>query len=79
MIWLLCLFQQILNYSTSASGKEFVNRLSNITIQSTLFVPENDGLYNNQVTRTSPILLLIFVAIRSKFKVKCRINFGLKM
>ncbi|XP_077090778.1 stabilin-2 isoform X1 [Siphateles boraxobius] len=41
-------FSQILNYSTSASGKEFVNRLSNISIQSTLFVPDNDGLYNNQ-------------------------------
>ncbi|XP_016412871.1 stabilin-2-like [Sinocyclocheilus rhinocerous] len=39
---------QILNYSTSASGKEFVNRLSNITIQSTLFVPDNDGLFSNQ-------------------------------
>ncbi|ROI15334.1 Stabilin-2 [Anabarilius grahami] len=39
---------QILNYSTSASGKVFVNRLSNITIQSTLFVPDNDGLYSNQ-------------------------------
>uniref|UniRef100_A0A8C2PQW4 Stabilin 2 n=1 Tax=Cyprinus carpio TaxID=7962 RepID=A0A8C2PQW4_CYPCA len=39
---------QILNYSTSAAGKEFVNRLSNITIQSTLFVPDNDGLFSNQ-------------------------------
>ncbi|XP_056311873.1 stabilin-2-like [Danio aesculapii] len=39
---------QILNYSTSASGKAFVNRLRNITIQSTLFVPDNDGLYSNQ-------------------------------
>ncbi|RXN28787.1 stabilin-2-like protein [Labeo rohita] len=39
---------QILNYSTSASGKEFVNRLSNITIQSTLFAPDNDGLLSNQ-------------------------------
>ncbi|XP_056311841.1 stabilin-2-like [Danio aesculapii] len=39
---------QILNYSTSASGKAFVNRLCNITIQSTLFVPDNDGLYSNQ-------------------------------
>ncbi|KTG31217.1 hypothetical protein cypCar_00018600 [Cyprinus carpio] len=39
---------QILNYSTSASGKKFVNCLSNITIQSTLFVPDNDGLFSNQ-------------------------------
>lgn len=39
---------QILNYSTSASGKAFVNRLRNITIQSTLFAPDNDGLYSNQ-------------------------------
>uniref|UniRef100_A0A9J7XAB9 Stabilin 2 n=1 Tax=Cyprinus carpio carpio TaxID=630221 RepID=A0A9J7XAB9_CYPCA len=39
---------QILNYSTSAAGREFVNHLSNITIQSTLFVPDNDGLFSNQ-------------------------------
>uniref|UniRef100_A0A4W4E033 Stabilin 2 n=1 Tax=Electrophorus electricus TaxID=8005 RepID=A0A4W4E033_ELEEL len=40
---------QILNCSrTSASGQEFVRRLSNITTQSTLFVPDNDGLYENE-------------------------------
>ncbi|XP_062339471.1 stabilin-2 [Osmerus eperlanus] len=40
---------QILNYSQiSESGREFVKRLSNLTIQSTLFVPANDGLYPNQ-------------------------------
>uniref|UniRef100_A0A667ZAU7 Stabilin 2 n=1 Tax=Myripristis murdjan TaxID=586833 RepID=A0A667ZAU7_9TELE len=40
---------QILNYSqNSASGKEFVKRLSNLTVQSTLFVPDNTGLSENQ-------------------------------
>ncbi|XP_076861229.1 stabilin-2-like isoform X2 [Brachyhypopomus gauderio] len=40
---------QILTYSrTSVSGQEFVRRLSNITTQSTLFVPNNDGLYENE-------------------------------
>ncbi|KAA0720877.1 X-link domain-containing adhesion molecule 2 Fasciclin [Triplophysa tibetana] len=47
----LCVLQQIQNYSSySASGKEFVNRISNITIQSTLFVPDNNGLYSNQTS-----------------------------
>uniref|UniRef100_A0A673XNN0 Stabilin 2 n=1 Tax=Salmo trutta TaxID=8032 RepID=A0A673XNN0_SALTR len=41
---------QILNYSQmSVSGKQFMKRLSNLTIQSTLFVPDNTGLYQNQV------------------------------
>ncbi|XP_022068333.2 stabilin-2 isoform X1 [Acanthochromis polyacanthus] len=40
---------QILNYSrVSDSGKQFVKRLSNLTIQSTLFVPDNSGLPDNQ-------------------------------
>ncbi|KAJ8333295.1 hypothetical protein SKAU_G00421910 [Synaphobranchus kaupii] len=40
---------QILNYSSnSALGKAFVKRLSNITIQSTLFVPDNSGLNENK-------------------------------
>uniref|UniRef100_A0A8C8EX57 Stabilin 2 n=1 Tax=Oncorhynchus tshawytscha TaxID=74940 RepID=A0A8C8EX57_ONCTS len=40
---------QILNYSQmSVSGKQFMKRLSNLTIQSTLFVPDNTGLYQNQ-------------------------------
>ncbi|XP_042259475.1 stabilin-2 [Thunnus maccoyii] len=40
---------QILNYSqVSESGKQFVKRLSNLTVQSTLFVPDNSGLANNQ-------------------------------
>ncbi|KAJ8006691.1 hypothetical protein DPEC_G00109850 [Dallia pectoralis] len=40
---------QILNYSqNSGSGKQFINHLSNLTIQSTLFVPDNSGLYPNQ-------------------------------
>ncbi|XP_030006737.1 stabilin-2 isoform X2 [Sphaeramia orbicularis] len=39
---------QILNYSeVSASGKQFMKRLSNLTIQSTLFVPDNSGLAEN--------------------------------
>ncbi|XP_026182637.1 stabilin-2 isoform X2 [Mastacembelus armatus] len=40
---------QILNYSqVSESGKQFVNRLSNLMVQSTLFVPDNSGLPDNQ-------------------------------
>ncbi|XP_040886255.1 stabilin-2 isoform X2 [Toxotes jaculatrix] len=40
---------QILNYSqTSESGRQFVKRLGNLTVQSTLFVPDNDGLPDNQ-------------------------------
>uniref|UniRef100_A0A3Q1H6M0 Uncharacterized protein n=1 Tax=Anabas testudineus TaxID=64144 RepID=A0A3Q1H6M0_ANATE len=40
---------QILNYSqVSESGKQFVKRLSTLTVQSTLFVPENSGLSDNQ-------------------------------
>ncbi|XP_053718395.1 stabilin-2 [Synchiropus splendidus] len=40
---------QILNYSrTSDLGKRFLNRLGDITVQSTLFVPDNDGLMDNQ-------------------------------
>ncbi|XP_041636350.1 stabilin-2 isoform X2 [Cheilinus undulatus] len=42
---------QILNSSrVSDSGKQFVKRLSNLTIQSTLFVPDNGGLPDNQVS-----------------------------
>ncbi|KAF0028686.1 hypothetical protein F2P81_017791 [Scophthalmus maximus] len=36
------------NSETSSSGKQFVQRLSNLTVQSTLFVPDNDGLPGNQ-------------------------------
>uniref|UniRef100_A0A8B9K9U2 Stabilin 2 n=1 Tax=Astyanax mexicanus TaxID=7994 RepID=A0A8B9K9U2_ASTMX len=32
----------------STAGQEFVKRLSNITVQSTLFVPDNNGLYDNE-------------------------------
>ncbi|XP_027140103.1 stabilin-2 [Larimichthys crocea] len=40
---------QVLNYSqVSESGKTFMKRLSNLTVQSTLFVPDNDGLPDNQ-------------------------------
>lgn len=40
---------QILNYSQlSDSGRQFVKRLSNLTVQSTLFVPDNSGLPDNQ-------------------------------
>ncbi|XP_033470098.2 stabilin-2 isoform X1 [Epinephelus lanceolatus] len=40
---------QILNCSqVSDSGKHFLKRLSNLTVQSTLFVPDNTGLPENQ-------------------------------
>uniref|UniRef100_A0A3B5ARW8 Stabilin 2 n=1 Tax=Stegastes partitus TaxID=144197 RepID=A0A3B5ARW8_9TELE len=40
---------QILNYSqVSDSGKQFVKRLSNLTVQATLFVPDNSGFPGNQ-------------------------------
>ncbi|XP_035257311.1 stabilin-2 isoform X1 [Anguilla anguilla] len=40
---------QILNYSRSSGpGREFLSRLSNITLQSTLFVPDNSGLDENK-------------------------------
>ncbi|XP_074554721.1 stabilin-2 [Halichoeres trimaculatus] len=40
---------QILNSSqASESGRQFMKRLSNITVQSTLFVPDNNGLPDNQ-------------------------------
>ncbi|KAK7896729.1 hypothetical protein WMY93_022054 [Mugilogobius chulae] len=40
---------QILNYSeVSSLGKQFVKRLNNFTMQSTLFVPDNSGLADNQ-------------------------------
>ncbi|KAJ0056918.1 hypothetical protein NL108_000721, partial [Boleophthalmus pectinirostris] len=42
---------QIFNYSeVSSLGKQFVMRLNNFTMQSTLFVPDNSGLANNQVS-----------------------------
>ncbi|KAM8740220.1 stabilin-2 isoform 1-T1 [Acanthopagrus schlegelii] len=42
-------FTQILNYShVSESGRLFMKRLSNLTVQSTLFVPDNSGLPDNQ-------------------------------
>ncbi|XP_029103006.1 stabilin-2 isoform X2 [Scleropages formosus] len=47
---------QIINYSSSSElGKEFVKRLSNLSIQSTLFVPDNNGLYENQTLSTRDI------------------------
>ncbi|XP_037615817.1 stabilin-2 [Sebastes umbrosus] len=40
---------QILNCSqVSESGRQFLKRLSNLTVQSTLFVPDNTGLPANQ-------------------------------
>ncbi|XP_061768066.1 stabilin-2 isoform X1 [Nerophis ophidion] len=40
---------QVLNVSqASEAGKEFVRRLQNPAVQSTLFVPNNDGLMDNQ-------------------------------
>lgn len=50
----LFLLQQIFNYSRAApKGQEFMKRLSNITTLSTLFVPDNNGLYENQVISLS--------------------------
>uniref|UniRef100_UPI0037E83392 stabilin-2 n=1 Tax=Semicossyphus pulcher TaxID=241346 RepID=UPI0037E83392 len=47
---------QVLNSSlVSQSGKQFVKRLSNLTLQSTLFVPDNDGLPDNQTLSTRDI------------------------
>ncbi|KAF1394437.1 hypothetical protein PFLUV_G00000290 [Perca fluviatilis] len=43
---------QILNCSAeSESGRQFVQRLGNLTVQKTLFVPENSGLPGNQASR----------------------------
>ncbi|KAM6895722.1 stabilin-2 [Xenentodon cancila] len=39
---------QILNYSVSETGQRFVKRLSSPAVQSTLFVPDNNGLPDNQ-------------------------------
>lgn len=56
-IILICSFplnQQILNYSQMAqSGHQFIKRLSDPAVQSTLFVPNNDGLPNNQVSHSA--------------------------
>lgn len=49
-IWHYFFLQQILNYSRSSTkGEEFLKRLSNITTQATIFVPDNNGLYENEV------------------------------
>ncbi|XP_051746711.1 stabilin-2 isoform X3 [Ctenopharyngodon idella] len=69
--------QQILNYSTSASGKEFVNHLSNITIQSTLFVPDNDGLYSNQTLSSRDGRALILQALINITHVRTRLGHSL--
>lgn len=51
--FLLALLQQILNCSQgSAEGRRFLERLSDLKVQSTLFVPDNSGLPGNQVRRT---------------------------
>lgn len=47
---LLVLLQQILNFSqVSEEGRRFVKHLSDLKVQSTLFVPDNSGLSENQV------------------------------
>ncbi|XP_065146012.1 stabilin-2 [Paramisgurnus dabryanus] len=76
---------QIQNYSSySASGKEFVKRISNITIQSTLFVPDNDGLYSNETLSGRDIehhLLdgraLVLQALINVTHVRTRLGHGL--
>lgn len=48
--FLFCPLQQILNFSlVSEEGRRFVERLSDLKVQSTLFVPDNSGLPVNQV------------------------------
>lgn len=48
------LLQQILNFSqVSEEGRRFLNRLSDLKVQSTLFVPDNSGLSENQVRASS--------------------------
>lgn len=43
--------QQILNYSSaSEAGRRFVERLGNLEVRSTLLVPDNSGLPENQVS-----------------------------
>ncbi|MBN3320010.1 STAB2 protein, partial [Atractosteus spatula] len=40
---------QILNYSSNSHhGKDFLNHLSNLTVHSTLFVPDNSALLDNE-------------------------------
>ncbi|XP_066561323.1 stabilin-2 isoform X2 [Amia ocellicauda] len=47
---------QVLNYSyTSPLGKDFVNRLNNLTIQSTLFVPDNSAMLDNETLSSRDI------------------------
>lgn len=66
----LFLLQQILNYSRAATkGQEFIKRLSNITTQSTLFVPDNNGLYENQV-----ISLYVSLPLRHTLSLKYKNN-----
>lgn len=50
------LLQQIQNFSlVSEEGRRFVKRLSDLKVQSTLFVPDNSGLPVNQVSFNSVI------------------------
>lgn len=47
--------QQILNYSVaSEAGRRFVERLGNLEVRSTLLVPDNSGLPENQVSPAAP-------------------------
>lgn len=47
--------QQILNYSAvSEAGRHFVERLRNLEVRSTLLVPDNSGLPENQVSPAHP-------------------------
>lgn len=44
--------QEVLAYSnSSARGRAFLKRLTDLSIRSTLFVPQNSGLRENEVRR----------------------------
>uniref|UniRef100_A0A671QZY7 Stabilin-2-like n=1 Tax=Sinocyclocheilus anshuiensis TaxID=1608454 RepID=A0A671QZY7_9TELE len=56
------------NFLSVSRTSLFVFCLNNITIQSTLFVPDNDGLFSNQVTPTSTFYTFNFCCHLFKFK-----------
>ncbi|XP_065807292.1 stabilin-2 isoform X1 [Labrus bergylta] len=75
-------FSQILNSSqVSESGKQFVRRLGNLTVQSTLFVPDNDGLPDNQTLSMRDIefhlsegLALPLVQLKNGTRIRTRVG-----
>lgn len=73
---------QILNISESSeSGKQFVKRLSNLTIYSTLFVPDNSGLPANQTLSQRDIEFhlsegqaFLFSQLRNGSRIRTRVG-----